>query len=113
MRPWAWCSFDLPSGLLLVPCTGHLPHLAGWLALWEGSQVCAHSSFQRDTQVQAGFIPSKSSGIQVLDGGGPDAHVITFAQTYTTQTMDGSLRWSQRNLQTWDTTAHRHTGTHS
>lgn len=43
MRPWAWCSFDSPSGLFLVPCAGHLPHLAGWLALWKGSQVWAHS----------------------------------------------------------------------
>ena len=34
--------------------------------------------------LQAGFIPPKSSGTQVLDGGSSDAHVITFAQTYMT-----------------------------
>ena len=112
MRPWAWCSL-----------TCHL--VSSWYRAqatcptWQGGWLSgkglkwAHSSFQRDTQVQAGFIPPKSSGIQVLDGGGSDAHVITFAQTYTTQTMDGSLRRSQRNPQTWDTTARRHTGTHS
>lgn len=45
MRSWARCSFDSPSGFLLVLGTGWFPHLAGWLALWEGSRMWVHSLF--------------------------------------------------------------------
>lgn len=46
------------------------------------------------------FYSPQPSDIQVLDGGGSDAHVITFAQTHTTQTMVELLRGSQRSPHT-------------
>lgn len=42
------------------------------------------------------FYSSQPSDIQVSDGGGSGAHVVTFAQTYTYTTDNGveMLRWS-------------------
>lgn len=38
------------------------------------------------------LFPPRSTDIQMLDGGGSDTHVITLAQTYMTQMMDGVMQ---------------------
>lgn len=85
----------------------------GWRAgSLRGSQGRAHSSSQRDSGPSRFYSPEPSD-LLMLDGGGSDTHVITFAQTYVTQTMGGVIQEATRSPQAWDTTAHRHTGMHS
>lgn len=78
-----------------------------WLALGKGLRCGFVPTFQRYSGPSRFYSP-KPRDIQVLDGGSSDAHVITFAQTYMTQTME-LLRWPQRSPQTGDTTARKDT----
>lgn len=78
---------DSPSGFFLVPSTSQVSHLVEWHL-----KCGLPPSFQRETQVQACFIPPRPTDVQMLDGGGSDTHIITFARTYMTQMMDGVIQ---------------------
>lgn len=79
MRPWAWCSLMRHLVSSWYQAQASFPI---WWSSWpseKGLKCGLTPSFHRDTQVQAGFIPLKPTDIQLLDGGGSDTHVITFA----------------------------------
>lgn len=103
---WQEICFHEASGLVFtgfaiwflpVPNTGVFPSGAGAGSLGRVSNVGSFPPSRYSGPSR--FYSPKPSNIQVLDGGSSDAHVITSAQTYMTQTTE-SHRWSQRSPQT-------------
>lgn len=107
MRPRAWCSLIRHLVSSWDWAQASFPSWCGWLS--EKCLKCRLTPpFQR-TWVQAGFIPPKPIDIQMLDGGGSDSHVIKFAETYRTQTMDGVIQGVTKEPADL---GHHHTQTH-
>lgn len=67
-----------------------------WLVPQQGSPIGALLLPPEKHSDLIKFYSSQPSDAQVLDGGGPGAHVVTLAQTYTYMTDNGveMLRWS-------------------